>query len=100
MPTRMIPQHFEIETNPDLPLFEKPEDLPTHVEQLETFFGGPKQVFARQQGGYFCPVCNGWIPCDPYRHEVNTLAPLAGRKGTEFYCRRCGGEIGFSGVMS
>lgn len=51
---------------------------------------------------HFCPHCNGWIEGYPNEFPVNTFAPqhLAGRKGTEYFCRRCGHEIGFLGLMS
>ena len=47
-----------------------------------------------------CPFCKGWIPGEAFESEENTLGPLSGRSGTATYCRRCGREIGFSGVMS
>lgn len=51
---------------------------------------------------YECHHCNGWIKGEPNKYEINTLRPsqLAGRQGTEFYCRRCGNQIGFMGIMS
>lgn len=51
---------------------------------------------------YFCRRCKGWIEGQANTYQVNTLAPhqLAGRSGTEYYCIRCGDEIGFMGMMS
>ena len=51
---------------------------------------------------HFCPDCDGWIEGHANDYEVNTLNParLAGRRGTEFFCRRCGYRIDFVGMMS
>ena len=52
---------------------------------------------------HFCDSgCNGWIPGEATEFRVNTLEPehLAGRRGTEYYCRRCGGHLAFIGIMS
>ncbi len=49
---------------------------------------------------YYCPFCNGWIDGEPNRFEEDTLAPLAGRKGTALHCIRCGEEIDFFGMYS
>ena len=49
---------------------------------------------------YKCHYCDGWIDGRPYRYKEDTLAPLAGRRGTASHCRRCGQEIGFSGAIS
>lgn len=51
---------------------------------------------------HHCERCGGWIDGVPHDFPVNTLEPrrLSGRRGTEFHCRRCGSQIGFSGVMS
>lgn len=37
-----------------------------------------------------------------HEHRVNDLdgSRLCGRRGTEYYCPRCGKEIHFSGMMS
>lgn len=49
---------------------------------------------------YECHYCGGWIEGRENRYRVNTLAPLAGRRGTVMHCRRCGNEIDFFGVVS
>jgi hypothetical protein len=54
---------------------------------------------------YFCHYkeCNGWILGEPIEHEENSISPshpLSGRQGTSYHCRRCGGEIGFNGMVS
>lgn len=49
---------------------------------------------------YHCPVCKGWIPGYPDTDEIDTISPLAGRRGTVELCRRCGEEIGFTGEVS
>lgn len=45
------------------------------------------------------PGC-GWVEGTPNDYKINTLAPLAGRRGTEYYCAKCGAKIGFIGVIS
>lgn len=49
---------------------------------------------------YHCPYCVGWIKGEPNRFEEDSLAPLAGRKGTVLHCIRCGVEIDFFGMQS
>ena len=51
---------------------------------------------------HFCDKCNGWINGWPNDYEINTLdgRRLAGRRGTEYHCARCGHKIGFFGMMS
>lgn len=49
---------------------------------------------------YKCRYCDGWIEGQPNRYKIDTLALLAGRRGTEEYCRRCGQKIRFFGVIS
>lgn len=51
---------------------------------------------------HYCPECGGWIPGDYYEASVNTLDTrhLAGLHGTEYYCRRCGYQVAFEGMMS
>jgi hypothetical protein len=51
---------------------------------------------------YECRHCNGWIEGYANQYSVNTLdsSRLAGRRGTEWYCRRCGEQIAFLGMMS
>jgi hypothetical protein len=47
-----------------------------------------------------CKKCGGWIEGEPTEYHIDTLRPLSGRRGTEYYCRRCGHQIGFIGMMS
>ena len=49
---------------------------------------------------YECRYCGGWIAGRPNRYHEDTIAPLAGRRGTVEHCQRCGAEIGFFGMMS
>lgn len=49
---------------------------------------------------YLCCQCGGWIEGHADEYQVNDLGPLSGRRGTEFYCRRCGAEVGFFGMMA
>ena len=65
----------------------KDESLPVFEEELE-------------EPSYHCHYCKGWIKGEPNRFEEDTLAPLAGRKGTVLHCIRCGAEIDFFGVRS
>ena len=49
-----------------------------------------------------CNYCKGWIKGGAFESQVNTLDSrrLAGRQGTEYYCRRCGHELAFFGMVS
>lgn len=51
---------------------------------------------------HFCPDCDGWIEGHAQEFKVNTLdgGRLSGRRGTEYFCRRCGYQIAFMGIMS
>lgn len=49
---------------------------------------------------YHCRFCEGWIDGEPTEFRINTLGVLSGRRGSEFYCRRCGQELAFFGMMS
>ena len=51
---------------------------------------------------YHCPHCEGWIAGEPNQYHENTLVAgqLGGRSGDVYYCRRCGHEIGFVGMVS
>lgn len=52
---------------------------------------------------HHCHYCRGWIPGVPETREINTMSiehPLSGRRGTAFYCLRCGEEIDFIGEIS
>lgn len=54
------------------------------------------------QHWYECRHCGGFIEGHYNQYEVNTLNSyrLSGRKGIEYYCRRCGEQIAFNGWMS
>lgn len=52
------------------------------------------------QPSYQCQYCKGWIKGEPNRFREDSLAPLAGRKGTVLHCIRCGEEINFFGMYS
>lgn len=90
--------------NERLPILE---NLPNGVEEksfslsaIREAWGHPTpETFASY---YHCYRCGGWIEGQPNSYQVNTLNPamLAGRQGTEYYCRRCGEQIGFDGLMS
>lgn len=68
---------------------------------LEVHDFGHREAFGR--GGvqyHFCHQCGGWIEGHAPAYSVDNLGPLSGRHGTEYFCRRCGAEIGFFGIMS
>jgi len=57
----------------------------------------------KEQFMHYCRYCLGWIPGQANEFPINTMShrhPLGGRQGTEYYCRRCGEQIGFSGIVS
>jgi hypothetical protein len=45
------------------------------------------------------PGC-GWVEGRPNEYKINTLGPLSGRRGVEFYCAKCGAKMGFRGAIS
>ncbi len=49
---------------------------------------------------YYCQYCDGYIPGTPYAKAINTLGPLAGRRGTSYVCLRCRRETSFIGFHS
>lgn len=102
MPLRVRYEHFDAPKNPSLPVLkDKPDGRDYGIF-------GPPQIWSDHTKGhpikhwYECYRCGGWIEGMPFEHNVNTLDPahLAGRRGTEFYCIRCGEEIHFSGLVS
>ncbi len=83
------------------------KELPEGITEGAPFtFAGVKEATGYVDKGYktfhFCDRCGGWIEGYANQFEVNNLNSnmLAGRKGTEYFCRRCGTEIGFFGLMS
>lgn len=81
------------------------EQLPEGYEEDRLFSFAGVKVY-RKSGSYDyltkCHRCKGFIEGLPNEFQVNTLDTrhLAGRQGTEYYCQRCGSEIGFIGMMS
>jgi hypothetical protein len=106
MPYREV--WYPAPTNESLPVLS---ELPTGYEedrwrmgarQATARFGldGHPHFEAKPRAYHYCHRCGGWVPGEPYTSEVSNLGPLSGRKGTEYYCRRCGKEIGFVGMVS
>lgn len=81
------------------------EELPDGVAERYRFHE-PKEAFGVINGEpcpyHYCKHCGGWIPGYPNHYKVNTLDSysLSGRRGDEWYCVRCGRQIGFSGAVS
>lgn len=95
---------FEAPKDMNLPVLNK---LPDGVHEKGYLSIGGLQEACGLMGEewhefYLCPHCKGWIEGIVNAFPVNNLNPtqLAGRQGTEYYCRRCGKEIGFFGLMS
>lgn len=87
-------------TNPHLPVLAD-ADLPDGLVPGLSL-GGPEERRTpdRKQTFYRCRNCKGWIEGRAHESCVNALAPLSGRRGTEFHCIRCGHEVAFTGMMS
>lgn len=82
------------------------KDLPDGVTERKTWFSNLREadghIDKKWVFYHFCPKCEGWIEGDANKYPVNTLDSrhLAGRQGDEYYCRRCGYQIAFIGLMS
>ena len=74
-----------------------------HLDSLTKSNGG-HEYFGEgmEHYAYYCGNCKGWIMGEPNDYYINNLAPehLAGRRGHDYYCRRCGENVGFSGIVS
>jgi len=102
-----MPYHMVYEPAPadeSLPVLK---ELPNGIAEYPTLTSNLREAHGHTADGlyrsyHFCAYCDGWIEGEANRYFVNTLNPqqLAGRQGTEYFCRRCGKEIGFMGVMS
>jgi|GEM_PF-4159281 len=83
---------------------ELPED------GIETNFSGwPKpqyrkmnleELYDQNRYYYYCPNCQGFIKGTMAQKRIDTLRPLAGRRGTEYSCRKCRSNLGFEGMVS
>jgi hypothetical protein len=82
----------------------KDETLEVHQEIPQGLMDWGYHRAGFVNGQYFqfheCKKCGGWITGRPAEYRIDTLGPLCGRKGIEYYCRRCGYQIGFDGWMS
>jgi ribosomal protein L40E len=78
------------------------DDLPREFQERKLSIGGVLEADARNpyRVMYFCRKCEGWIEGRPNAYREDTMAPLSGRRGTAYHCRRCGTEIAFSGMVS
>lgn len=83
------------------------KELPEGVaEGRLAFIHNLKEASGYVDGHYvfytFCKRCGGWIEGHANSFSVNTLnsSQLSGRKGTEYFCCRCGEQIAFMGMMS
>ena len=65
------------------------EEMPAHVREAWGRTDGELRHF------HFCPRCCGWVDGQPSLTHDDALGPRPGRRGTAYYCRRCGGEIAF-----
>lgn len=77
------------------------DDLPREFAERALSFGY-LEAEARNpfRTMYFCRKCEGWIEGHPNSYREDTMAPLSGRRGTAYHCRRCGEEIAFTGMVS
>lgn len=103
MPYRQVYEPAPKDMN--LPVIKEGE-LPAGVEEKRWTLSSLREAAGMVGDEYlvfhFCHWCKGWIPGHANEYRVNTLdsSRLAGRQGQEYYCKRCGQEIGFSGLMS
>ena len=75
-------------------LKELPEGYREHKNCLVSIRLANKSV----HDAYFCIYCDGWILGDMSEYDVNTWETKGSREGREYYCRRCGKELGFVGT--
>lgn len=90
---------------PKDPTLKVSENLPDGVAESDSFHDLHEAygfVGEEYKTYHHCRFCGGWIEGHAHELEVNNLNTrrLAGRQGTEYYCRRCGRQIGFFGLMS
>lgn len=83
------------------------KELPAGVVEHVPLFGGLREARGTAADGvyhmfHYCARCGGWIEGNANTYHENTHMPhmLAGRKGETYYCKRCGREIAFVGIMS
>lgn len=101
MPYKLV--HFDAPKDMTLPVFSSlPEGFVEERDVLLTVNRIAQNGMFPRSFMYHCHWCDGWIQGEPNEFKVNTLESehLAGRRGIEYYCCRCGREIGFSGMMS
>lgn len=85
-------------------------DLPADYVEIDSPIADPYRHAARYHDERhisldiltYCHWCKGWIAGEPNWRKINTLEPefLAGRKGVEYHCQRCGQPIAFFGMVS
>lgn len=100
MPFQMVwvpaPNNMNLPVLVDLPEDFRKIEMFSEVKEADGYIDGKYTVF------YYCMFCKGWIEGHANEYHVDDLHAhvLAGRRGFEYYCKRCGKEIAFSGVMS
>ncbi len=103
MPYRQV--YFDAPKDESLPVYK---ELPEGYTGRRSIFGVKEAHRAHYDDPgapyalHWCDRCGGWIPSNAECFQENTLAPhmLAGRSGHTYYCRRCGREVAFIGIMS
>lgn len=96
----------EYKRNMTLPILES---LPEWAHESTRYFGRLREARGRERympdpsalrHFVFCHMCKGWIEGQPHEREHNDLGILSGRKGTSYYCPRCGWELDFNGIIA
>lgn len=99
MPWKMV--WVPPKVNEDIPVLK---ELPPGITEFPSVAGTRAALGRTADGEYHryqhCRNCDGWIEGDSEIATEHTLGPLSGRSGTVYLCRRCGHEIGFTGVVS
>ena len=99
-------EYYPVPITPGLPVLTEAEATalaaggPGGVRIWGLGFGQPKEIRGNGVSYYECRHCGGFVPRHPHKSRVDTLVPLSGRRGIEWYCVRCGNKLRFMGMMS